>query len=61
MYDKCEIIRKGLNYLYQKKKKNLNERIQAGALTYYFLKEQDDQPKIDKLKNNTKEKLLIVI
>ena len=58
IYDKCEIFRKGLNYLYQKKKKNLNERIQAGALTYYFLKEQDDQPKIDKLKNNTKEKLL---
>ena len=36
----------------------MNERIQAGSLTYYFLKSQDEQTKNEKIKTNLKQRIL---
>ena len=58
IYDQCELYRKTLNYEHHIKKKKLNERIQAGSLTYYFLKSQDEQTKNEKIKTNLKQRIL---
>ena len=58
IYDQCELFRKTLNYEHHVKKRKLNERIQAGSLTYYFLKSQDEQTKNEKIKTNLKQRIL---
>ena len=58
IYDQCELFRKALNYEHHIKKRKLNERIQAGSLTYYFLKSQDEQTKNEKIKTNLKQRIL---
>lgn len=58
IFNKLSSYRRALLLEYIEKKKKLNKKIDAGALTYFFLKGQEEQTKIEKKRNNLKKRIL---
>ena len=56
--EKLTSFRKALLSEYLEKKRKLNKKIDAGALTYYYLKEFDEMPKTEKKGNFLRQRIL---
>ena len=56
--EKLSSFRKALLSEYLEKRRKLNRKIDAGALTYYYLKEFDEMPKTEKKGNFLRQRIL---